>query len=86
MPWHLAIVILGWSHTLAVVWYVTYFCLVRALSSPISYRVVLVTAYFSVVWLSSPWCGLFHTCIPHGSTHLFGHLCSLSFPRARRDM
>ena len=36
------------SHTLAVVWYVTYLCLVRVLPSPISYRVVLVTAYFSV--------------------------------------
>ena len=29
-------------------WYVTYLCLLRVLPSPISYRVVLVTAYFSV--------------------------------------
>ena len=48
VPWHLVIAILGWSLTLAVVWYVTYLCLVRVLPSPISYRVVLVTAYFSV--------------------------------------
>ena len=36
--------LLGWSHTLAVVWYVTYLCHVLALSSPISYRAVLATA------------------------------------------
>ena len=48
VPWHLVIAILGWSLTLAVVWYVTYLCLVRVLPSPISYRVVLVTAYSSV--------------------------------------
>ena len=48
VPWHLAIAILGWSHTLAMVWYVTYLCLVCVLLSPISHRVVLVTAYFSV--------------------------------------
>ena len=48
VPWHRAIAILGWSHTLAVVWYVTYLCVVRVLPSPLSYRVVLVTAYLSV--------------------------------------
>ena len=48
VPWDLVIAILGWSLTLAVVWYVTYLCLVRVLPSPISYRVVLVTAYFCV--------------------------------------
>ena len=36
--------LLGWSHTPAVVWYVTYLCHVLALSLPLSYRVVLATA------------------------------------------
>ena len=54
MQWPLVIAFLCWSHTLALVWCVTYLCLLPALSSPISYRVVLVTAYFSIVWLSSP--------------------------------
>ena len=52
VPWHIVIAILGWSLTLAVVWYVTYLCLVRVLPSPISYRVVLITAYFSVRYLA----------------------------------
>ena len=47
-PWHLVSAILGRSLTLAVVWYVTYLCFVRVLLSPISYRVVLVTASFIV--------------------------------------
>ena len=38
------------------------------------------------MWLSPPWRGLYHTCTRHSSTHLFGYLSSLSFPRARRDM
>ena len=48
VPWRLAIPILRWSLTLAVVWYVTYLCLVRVLPSPLSHRVVLATAYLSV--------------------------------------
>ena len=48
VPWRLAIAILGWSLTLAVLWYVTYLCLVRVPPSPISHRVVLAAAYFSV--------------------------------------
>ena len=30
------------------------------------------------------WRGLLHVCVRHGSTHLFGYLCSLSFSRAQR--
>ena len=39
VSWRLAIAILGWSLTNAVVWYVTYLCLVRVLPSPLSHRV-----------------------------------------------
>ena len=38
-------------------------------------------ACFSPPWRSSPL-----TCVRHGSTHLFGYHCSLSFSRARRGM
>ena len=48
VSWRLAIAILGRSLNLAVVWYVTYLCLVRVPSSPFFHRVVLATAYISV--------------------------------------
>ena len=44
-------------------------------------------ACFGVFFRASLGVGLYPTCSRLGSTHLFGrHLCSLSVPRARRDM
>ena len=48
VSWRLAFAILDWSLNLAVVWYVTYLCLVCVPPSPIFHCVVLATAYISV--------------------------------------
>ena len=71
VPWRLAIAILGWCLTLVVVWYVTYLCLVRVLPSPISHRVVLATAYFSVRCLAWVYILLALDTAPHTSLATF---------------
>ena len=54
--------------------------------APLSFLLPCCACY-GVFYRASFGVGLYPTCSRDGSTHLFGrHLCSLSVPRARRDM